>query len=160
MIWPDGKRELSTCNIDSSIIWKYQTHRRDNIIRNVIMTVSWFIPLVYYVTNGVTLVKIGPYAGLNLCLRAQSFRASKRTSYQTSEIYLDIIQLCSLWNGFRCPQSHTRGLQPLITASLKVHTDENATCLQLTPRVVKTWNTKKHSGNFQNLDQKLMYLQI
>lgn len=84
------------CNIDGSIIWKYQTHRRDNIISNVIMTVSWSLSLVYYVTNGITLVKIGPYAGLNLCLRAQSFRASNHTSYQTSEIYLVVIQLCSL----------------------------------------------------------------
>lgn len=84
------------CNTDSSIIWKYPTHRRDSIIRNVVMTVSWSLTLVYSVTNGITLAEISPYAGLNLCLRAQSFRVSKRTSYQTSEIYLDIIQLCSL----------------------------------------------------------------
>lgn len=60
------------------------------------MTVSWSLALLYYVTNGITLEEIGPYTGLNLCLRAQPFRASKRTSYQTSKIYLDIIQLCSL----------------------------------------------------------------
>lgn len=104
------------CNIDPSYLEVWD--RGETILLGMsFLSVSWFLPLVYYVTNGVILVEICPYAGLNVCLRAQSFRASKRTSYQTSEIYLDIIQ------------PRTRALQPLITASFNVHTDENATCL-------------------------------
>lgn len=104
------------CNIDPSYLEVSDTG--ETILLGMsFMSVSCFLPLFYYVTNGVILVEIAPYAGLIVCLRAQSFRASKRTSYQTSEIYLDIIQ------------SHTRAFQPLITASFNVRTDENATCL-------------------------------